>query len=176
MLGVTLIQWCEEERLEIPTSRTERPTNPSAPMFAIDVTQDDFAYISLSDPPSPDLIIGHTHIDADKIDNAIAHLVCYVDSGARKSKYPKCEACGLPGHSIDKCFPLTNFAIAQALAAQHPEVVRKIKTAYKQFPRTDRSCTPRKATVKQIVAFLDLPTAEDMPFLSHRKTRPYPIL
>jgi hypothetical protein len=31
---------------------------------------------------------------------------------------------GLPGHSIDKCVPLINFAIAQALAAQHPEVVR----------------------------------------------------
>jgi hypothetical protein len=163
MLGVTLIQWCEEEHLEIPTSRKEGPTNPSAPLFAINATQDDFTDLSLSDSPLPYLIIGHTHIDAEKIDNAIAHLVCYVDSGARKSNYTKCEACGLSGHSIDKCFPLINFAIAQALAAQHPEVVRKIKSAYKQSPRTARSRTPRKATVKHIFAFLDLPTTEDIP-------------
>jgi hypothetical protein len=110
------------------------------------------------------LAIGHTRIDAKNINNAIAHMVCYVDRGERKSTYPKCEACGLLGHSIDKCFSLTNFAIAQAISAQQPKVVRKIKAAYKQFPRTARpSRTPRKATVKQIVAFLDLPTMDDMP-------------
>jgi hypothetical protein len=71
----------------------------------------------------------------------------------------------LAGHSAKKCPPLINFVIAQALAAQHPDVVQKIKAAYKQFPRHQRSRTPRKATINQIVASLDLPTLEDMPVL-----------
>jgi hypothetical protein len=66
---------------------------------------------------------------------------------------------------VKKCYTLVNFCIAQELASQHPELVRKIKAACKQFPRNARSCTPRKATIKQIVAFFDLPTTEDMPVL-----------
>jgi hypothetical protein len=165
MLSVTLTQWCEEERLESPISRTERPSTPSAPVFAIDNIQDSFTDMSFPASISPDLVIGHTRIDATKIDNAIAHMVCYINRGGTKSMNPMCKACGLPGHSADKCCPLICFCIVQSLAVQHPEVIRKIKAAYKQFPRNAQSHTPHKATVKQIVAFLYLPTTEDMPVL-----------
>jgi hypothetical protein len=175
MLSVTLIQWCEEERLEIPTSRIERPSLPSAPVFDIDAAPAESEELSLPESPLTDLIIGKTRIDADNIDNAIAHMVCYVDSGARKSNYPKSEACGLPGHSIDKCSPLINSVIAQALAAQHPEVVCKIKTAYKQFPRNVRSHTPRKSTIKQSVTFWTSLPRRTCIFLLNRTTRHYPI-
>jgi hypothetical protein len=60
MLSVTLTQCCEEERLELPTSRTERPLNPSAPMFAIEDIQEYLADVSFKAPTSPDLVIGHT--------------------------------------------------------------------------------------------------------------------
>jgi hypothetical protein len=96
-------------------------------------------------------------------------MICYIDHGGTKSTYPKCASCGLPGHSADNCFLLINFCIAQALAAQHPEVVRKIKAAYKQFRLNARSITPCKATIKQIIAFLDLPTTDDMHILIELK-------
>jgi hypothetical protein len=162
MLGVTLTQRCKEECMELPSSRTERSSLPSAPVFAIDNVQDSLADLYLSVTPPQDLLLGHTKIDSAKLENAIVHMVCYIDRGGTKSTYPKCDTCGLARNSAEKCFPLINLCIAQTLASQHPEVVRKIKAAYKQFPRNARSRTPRKATVKQIVAFLDLPTTEDM--------------
>jgi hypothetical protein len=94
MLSVTLIQWCEEERLEVPTSRTECPSFPLMPVFAIDAAPNDFEQLSRPESPLTDLLFGQTNsycIDAAKIDNAIAHMVCYVDSGARKGNCPKCE-------------------------------------------------------------------------------------
>jgi hypothetical protein len=35
MISVTLVQWCEKECLELLTSHMERPSNPSAPLFAV---------------------------------------------------------------------------------------------------------------------------------------------
>jgi hypothetical protein len=81
-----------------------------------------------------------------------------VDHGGASSTYPKCEACGLTGHKADQCHPLVNYCVAQAMIAQHPDLVRHITAAYKKFPRHVRSRTPRKATVKQLVAVLDLQT------------------
>jgi hypothetical protein len=139
MLGVTLTQWCAEENLESSLPRTECSPMPSAPVFASEDTSDDahdqFNPLLFQESPSPDFILGHTHVPSDKIENAIAHMVCYINRGSSKSNYPKCEACGMAGHTAEKCYPLINFCIAQALASQHPDVVRKIKAAYKQFPR-----------------------------------------
>jgi hypothetical protein len=90
-------------------------------------------------------------------------MVCYINRGDSKSTYPKCEACGLAGHAAEKCYPLIFFCIAQAFASQHPDVLRKIKASYKQFPCNARTRTPRKVTVKQIVAFLDPPAVKDIP-------------
>jgi hypothetical protein len=175
MLGVTLTQWCAEENMESPMSRTERSPMSSAPVFTIEGnTEDDPDTCTslLSQESSPDVILGHTRVPSDKIDNAIQHMFCYIDRGGSKSNYPKCEACGLAGHTAEKCFPLIIFCISQALASQHPDVVRKIKAAYKQFPRNARTRTPRKATVKQIVAFLDLPAVEDVS-ISDDSTTPH---
>jgi hypothetical protein len=167
MLGVTLTQWCAKGKMESPSPRTERSHMSSTPVFAIEDNseddQDTFTPLLFQESPSPDVILGHTCVPSDKIDNAIQHMVCYIDRGGSKSNYLKCEACGLAGHTAEKCNPLIFFCIAQALASQHPDVVRKIKAAYKQFTRNARTRTPRKATVKQIVAFLDLPAIEDIP-------------
>jgi hypothetical protein len=70
-------------------------------------------------------------------------------------------ACGLTGHTIDKYFPLVNFCIAQALASQHPAIVKKIKATFKTFVRTNRSRPPRVSSGKQLVSLLDLPPVVD---------------
>jgi hypothetical protein len=91
------------------------------------------------------------------VDRVMEHVVCYVDRKTNNGSYPKCVACGLPGHSIDQCHPLINFCLAGALARQHPDIVRKIQATYKLFPRTARGRPSRPPTVKQLVAALDLP-------------------
>jgi hypothetical protein len=87
--------------------------------------------------------------------------VCFVAGSTPKGSYPKCAACGLPGHNIDQCHPLIHFCLDQALAARHPDIVARIKTAYKQFPRSTHSKTPRFASVKQLVSVLNLPPEDE---------------
>jgi hypothetical protein len=115
--------------------------------------------------PLHPIFFGSLTLDATTVDQSIAHMVCYVDSGGPKSDYPKCDAYGLPGHTSEQCHSLINYFVAQATVTQHPEMVKWIKAAYKKFPGHVRSRTPKKATVNHIVAFLDLPTTEDMPVL-----------
>jgi hypothetical protein len=55
-----------------------------------------------------------------------------------------------------------NFCLAQALAAQHPDIVKRIKAAYAQFPRSNRSRPPRVSSVKQLVSLLDLPPEDSI--------------
>jgi hypothetical protein len=117
MISVTLTQWCEEEHLELPSSLMECPSNPLAPVFAIEDIRGDFTDMSFPASTSPDVIIGHTRIDAAKIYSSIAHMVCYIDREGTKIIYPQCEACGLPGQSSDKCFPMINFCIVQNVGA-----------------------------------------------------------
>jgi hypothetical protein len=161
MLSVTLTQWCADERLDAPSVRSEKS---EAPVFVLDDAVPDCDDLAtdlgdthLHESSSTDLIVGSRRIPAATVDNAVAHMVCYVDRGSVTSSYPKGEACGLPGHKAETCHPLVNFCVAQAMAAQHPDLVRRIKAAYKQFPRNQRARTPRKATVKQLVTVLDLP-------------------
>jgi hypothetical protein len=75
--------------------------------------------------------IGSTALDMATVDRTLEHVVCYVDRKTKNGTYPKCVACGLPGHSIDQCHPLINFCLAGALASQHPDSVRKIQATYK---------------------------------------------
>jgi hypothetical protein len=158
MLSVTLTQWCAEKRLSAPSVRAYKP---EAPVFVLDDLVSDLEATNIQYSPSSDLIVGSRRISAATVDNDIAHMVCYVDRGGTSSTYPKCEACGLHGHKAETCHPLVNYCVAQAMVAQHPDLVRRIKAAYKQFPRNARSRTPRKVAVKQLVAVLDLPTTFD---------------
>jgi hypothetical protein len=155
MLSVTLTQWCGEERLDTPSARGDKQDNP---VFALDDICPDLTDLSIDNSPSSDLIFGPQRVPADTVDNAIAHMIYYVNRGGASRTYPKCEACGLTGHKSDQCHPLVNYYVAQAMIAQHQDLVRRITAAYKKFPRHARSRTPRKATVKQLVAVLDLPT------------------
>jgi hypothetical protein len=41
-------------------------------------------------------------IAAETVDRSVEHIICYVTRGNDKGTYPKCVACGLPGHTIDK--------------------------------------------------------------------------
>jgi hypothetical protein len=111
--------------------------------------------------------IGSTAWDMATVDCALENVVCYVDRKTKNGTYPKCVACGFPGHSIDQCHPLINFCLAGDLASQHPDIVRKIQATYKMFPRTARGRPPRPPTVKQLVAALDLPpsvlNSDDVP-------------
>jgi hypothetical protein len=154
MLSVTFTQWCEEERLDAPSAKV---SSPSPHVFAIDNLQD----LDLYDRPHAlaprEISIGNTTIDLETINRALAHVICYVDGGTSKSAYPKCSACGLPGHKIEQCHPLINFCLVQVLAAQHPDIVKRIKAAYTQFPRNTRSRKPRTSSVKELVSMLDLP-------------------
>jgi hypothetical protein len=120
-----------------------------------------FADLTLNVSP-PSILFGHTSIYTGTVNRAIQHIVCYVDRGSQKSYYPKCTACGFPGHTLDKCHPLVNFCLAQALTAHHPDIVKRIKAAYAQFPRSNRSCPPRVSSVKQLVSMLDLPPEESI--------------
>jgi hypothetical protein len=70
--------------------------------------------------------------------------------------YPKCTACGLSIHYVEQCHPLVNFCLAQALYVKHPDIVRKIKADYKQFPCTARGFPSHPSTVKQLVEDLGL--------------------
>jgi hypothetical protein len=49
-----------------------------------------------------------------------------------------------------------NFCLAQAICSQQPDLVRKIKAAYEQFPRSSRGSPTRPSTVKLLVAKLAL--------------------
>jgi predicted RNA-binding Zn-ribbon protein involved in translation (DUF1610 family) len=165
MLSVTLTQWCVEERLELPSAKI---IGPSSSVFAIQdppPTVEDTGP-ALADLPfnvsPPSILFGHTSIDTVTVDRAIQHIVCYVDRGSQKSSYPKCTACGLPGRTLDKCHPLVNFCLDQALTAQHPDIVKRSKAAYAQFPRSNCSCPPRVSSVKQLVSMLDLPPKDSI--------------
>jgi hypothetical protein len=145
MLTVTFTKWCEEERLDAPSAKV---SSPSPRVFAIYDLQD----LDLSDRPHAlaprEISIGNTTINLEMVDRALAHVICYVDGGTSKSAYPKCSACGLPGHKIEQCHPLINFCLVQALAAQHPDNVKRIKVDYTQFPRNARSRKPRTSSFK----------------------------
>jgi hypothetical protein len=114
MLSVSLTQWCSEERLDAPSVRNDKP---EAPVFDLDGIAKEMSDLSIDSPPPSDLILGSRRIPAATVDNAIAHMVCYVDRGGASSTYPKCEACGLPGHKADQCHPLVNYCVAQAMIA-----------------------------------------------------------
>jgi hypothetical protein len=138
MLSVTLTQWCVEEHMELPYAKV---IGPSSSIFALldsppmaDETVTNFADMQLNSSP-PSILFGHTSIDTGTVDRVIQHIVCYFDRGSQKGSYPECIACGLPGQNMDKCHPLVNFCLSQALAAQHPDIVKHIKAAYAQFPR-----------------------------------------
>jgi hypothetical protein len=105
MLSVTLTQWCGEERLDTPSARGDKQETP---VFALADICTDLDDLSFDSPPSSDLIIGPQHVPADTVDNAVAHMICYVDRGGASITYPKYDACGLPGHKADQCHPLVN--------------------------------------------------------------------
>jgi hypothetical protein len=165
MLSVTLTQWCVEEQLELPSARI---TGPSSSVFAIQdsdpiINDTDLAIANLTlDVSHPSILFGHTHINTGTVDRAIQHIVFYVDHGSKKSSYPKCTSCGLPGHTLEQCQPLVNFCLAQALAAQHPDIVKRIKATYAQFLRSNRSRPPRFSSIKQLVSLLDLPPEDSI--------------
>jgi hypothetical protein len=138
---VTLTQWCAEERLDAHSVRADKP---EAPVFVLYDLASDLADVCIQDSPSTNLIIGTQRISAATVDNAISHMVCYGDHGGTSSTYPKCEACGLPGHKAETCNPLVNYCVVPAMVAQHPDLVRRTKAAYKQFPRSARSRTPAR--------------------------------
>jgi hypothetical protein len=169
MLSVTLSQWCNNRRLDRPSPCSDRPPTRVFALHDTDDSDSAACYssdqdISESTATAPDaIVIGSTNFDDATVDKTITHMVWYVNRGGSSSTYPKCAACGLPGHKIDQCHPLINHCLVQALAYQHPELIKRIKAAYTQFPRNARKKTPRKATVKQVVAILEIPSVEDMP-------------
>jgi hypothetical protein len=141
--------------MELPSAKV---IGPSSSVFALldspptaDDTVTDFSDMQLNSSP-PSIIFGHTSIDTGTVDCAIQHIVCYVDHDSQKGSYPKCTSCGLLGHTLEKSHPLVNFCLAQALAAQHPDIVKRSKAAYAQFPRSNCSCPPRVSSVKQLVS------------------------
>jgi hypothetical protein len=163
MLAVTLMQWCDEDRLAPPTDKASSAphrTLPSSLFELQDAAADHFTEETSENGPS-EIDFGAMTIAEETVDRSVEHIVCYVARGNEKGSYPKCVACGLPGHTIDKCFPLVNFCIAQALASQHPAIVKKIKETFKTFARTNRSRPPRVSSVKQLVSLLDLPPMVD---------------
>jgi hypothetical protein len=155
MISVTLTQWCVEERLDLPSTK---PVD-STPAFAVDSQVHDI-FGPTADTTPGTIQFADRSINATTVDRAIAHAICYVDQARPNSVYPKCIACGLPGHTIEKCHPLINHCIAQALAAQHPEIVKRIKATCKMFPRSARGRPARPATVTQLIAELDLELGE----------------
>jgi hypothetical protein len=158
MIGVTLTQWCVEERIDLPSTK---PVD-SAPVFAVD-SQAHQHFGPAADTTPGTVQLADRSIDATPVDRAIAHVICYVDRKARTdSVYPKCIPCGLPGHAIEKCHPLINHCIAQALAAQHPEIVKRIKATCKMFPRSSRGRPTHPATITQLIAELDLDPGETL--------------
>jgi hypothetical protein len=77
------------------------------------------------------MVVGTQRTPTATVDNAIAHTICYVDRGGTSSTYSKCESCGLIWHTADTCHPLVNYCVAQAMVAQQPDLVRRIKASYK---------------------------------------------
>jgi hypothetical protein len=122
--------------MELPNKRSPEPTPDR--VFALDSHAHDILAIDVD--PAPAVIqFDDRAIDATAVDRAIAHVIYYVDRKARPdSAYPKCIACGLPGHTIDKCHPLIIHCSAQTLTAQHPKIVKRIKATCKMFPRSAR--------------------------------------
>jgi hypothetical protein len=156
LLCVTLEQWCDEDRFDLPWVKTDTATSR---VFEL---ANDSAFLPSGEPPIPSqdasvFHIGYTALDMATVDRALEHVICYVDRKTKNGTYPKCVACGLPGHSIGQCHPLINFCLAGALASHHPDIVRKIQATYKNFPRAARGRPSRPPTVKQLVAALDLP-------------------
>jgi hypothetical protein len=111
----TLTQWCNKECVELPSVKSSE--HPPDCVFALDFPAQDIIDSQSNTNPSI-LHFGDRAIDATMVDRAIAHAICYVDRKARPdSAYPRCITWELPGHTIDKCHPLVNHCIAQALAA-----------------------------------------------------------
>jgi hypothetical protein len=52
---------------------------------------------------------------------------------------------------------LINFCLAHDLESQYPDIAKRVKADYKQFPWSNRSLSPRVSFVKQTVSLLDLP-------------------
>jgi hypothetical protein len=82
----------------------------------------DLKDVCIQDYPSNDLVVVTQPIPAATVDNETARMVCYVDRGGTSSTYPKCEACGFPGHKAETCHPLVNYFVDQAMVAQHPDL------------------------------------------------------
>jgi hypothetical protein len=163
MLAVTLLQWCDEDRLAPPQDKSSSAPlrTPTSSLFELqDTVATHFPEAASNSSPS-EIYFGAMTIAEETVDRYVEHIICYVARGSEKGSYPKCVACGFPGHTIDKCFPLVFFCIAQALASQHPEIVKKIKATFKTFARTNRSRPPRVSSVKQLVSLLDLPPVVD---------------
>jgi hypothetical protein len=161
MISVTLTQWYKEENLEPPPMKRQDAA-PSHVLKVDDVADSvDDAVASFSDfylqGQDSSILLDAMHVDVETLDRTIEHVVFDVDCKQKSdTNYPKCLGCGLPGHSMEKCYPLINHCIAQTMAAQHPGIVKRIKVAYKQLPRTSCSRPCRPATVKQLVAELQL--------------------
>jgi hypothetical protein len=165
MMSVTLTQWCVEERLEFPSAKVMGPSS-SVLLFMVTLIRVDDAVATFADlqlDPIPDSICFWSHQHRHRYGGS-CHPTHSVLRQPRFSKgsYLKCSACGLPGHTLDKCHPLVNFCLAHALVAQHPDIDKRIKAAYAQFPRSNSSRPPRVSSVKKLVSLLDL-LPEDPP-------------
>jgi hypothetical protein len=153
MLNVTLTQWCTVERLEPPN--TEASDSAPECVFKLEDTVEVFDSCTLvSERTIPQL--NTQSIDMAMVDLTIEHVVLYGNKRANNMYYPKCTVCCLPCHSVDQCHPFVNYCLDQALSQHHLEIVRKIKAAYKMFPRSAQGLPSHPSTVKQLVAALDL--------------------
>jgi hypothetical protein len=75
--------------------------------------------------------VGHISAGAATVNLTIEHVVCYIARGSDKGSYPKYTACGLPGHTMEKCFPLIILCIAHVPVSDHPNLGKHIKATYK---------------------------------------------
>jgi hypothetical protein len=148
MLGVTLTQCCAEKHI---SSHLPRILSGPPIFFLIQDQPLLFEPLSLENEHSS-LKFNTMYIPVTTIDGTIEHIICFIDRKARDESYPKCEACGLPRHSINQCHPLVNFSLAQDLCSHHLNLVRKIKAAYKIFSYSARGRPSRPSTIKYLVA------------------------
>ena len=143
MLAVTFTQWCKEEGLDQPsTFRNEK----SLPIHSLQESDsDDDSDHPLTNHHGSSGIIesgGHT-FSVNQLDQVTEHMICYMAKKDNKdSKYPKCDICQLPGHTVENCHPLINVALAQAFLKKEPKVLAQILKKYKSIPRGSRG--PRK--------------------------------
>jgi hypothetical protein len=78
LLCVTLEQWCDEDRLDLPQVKTD-----TAPSRVFELANDS-ALLPYGEPPIPSqdasvFHIGSTALNMATVDRALEHAVCYVD-------------------------------------------------------------------------------------------------